>query len=158
AIEIINDLEDRGLIMQIDESCRGRRATYKVFPAPGDEIHSASHKKGKPCPGADKFGPVPSIPTADEVSAWCTQNDQARKSQRGRPRKIGSEKSNPSPSSGEGSKSRTQSPNGSDPADEMGPIQPENGFETSDPFSPRFLSSTSSPLPAVGGLQDRKEP
>lgn len=119
ALQIVKDLQDDGLIMQVEAGHRGRRAVFKVFPNPGDEVYSLSAKQGKECPGADKFAGSPGIPSDEEIEARIAAMD-------GKP--VKSEGSDSPDPSKKGPAQRTQS-EGSGPADPMDP----NGSGPPDP-------------------------
>jgi hypothetical protein len=81
--DLLADLQEWGLLMQVEAAHRGKRAVYKVFPNPGDEVFSLSHKQRKACPGADKFSGAPVIPTADEVKERVIAMDATKGSWNG---------------------------------------------------------------------------
>jgi len=139
--DVLRDLQDWGLLLVVKRAYRSSRTTYKVFPAPGDEVmydpDPQKIKKGQedPCPGVDKFGPVPGIPDADEVA-----------------RRSGfSEGATPPAPSQKGPLHRPLRDNGATPPApnaEKGPVDDEKGADTPAPFSP-VLQNTS--LPPSGG-------
>lgn len=77
-LEVVVDLQERGLLMQVEGGHRGRRASFKVFPERGDEVRSSAHKRGAPCPGAEFFDGSPGIPVDGEVAALADARDASR--------------------------------------------------------------------------------
>ena len=78
ALEILRELQEMGLVMQVEAGRRGTRASYKVFPDPGDEAHGLAVRRGQSCPGAALFKGVPGVPSADEVEARVAVLDGAK--------------------------------------------------------------------------------
>jgi hypothetical protein len=145
-IAVINELEDLGLIVQVGRGNRGRRASYKAFPDPGDEALSVAARAGKQCPGAVNFKGLPPIPDDDEVA------QRIATASAGRPfpgRRKGSYVQDPTEtrsapgkgptgstlSEAKGSYAQDPSEGGKGPAeDEKGSCFREKGSYTQDPF------------------------
>lgn len=137
-LEVVVDLQERGLLMQVEGGHRGRRASFKVFPERGDEVRSTAHKRGMPCPGAELFDGSPGIPVDGEVAALADSRDAAR-SRKG---SDGQDPSNRVLRFRKSPTSRTQSADeGSYPPDpsstRKGPVDTEKGSSFSDLGSDR---------------------
>lgn len=148
SLAVLKDLQDWGIVMQVERGNRGRRAVFKAFPEAGDEVFSLAVKEGRPCPGADRFGGVPPIPTDEQIVERLAQLDQPapRKGPADRTLSNGSYPQDPidpegsyeqDPSTGLGPAGRTQS-KGSRPQD---PI-PANGSRPQDPSEPKGSCGT----------------
>ncbi|GAB3977225.1 hypothetical protein GCM10029978_066360 [Actinoallomurus acanthiterrae] len=163
-LQIIKDLQELGLLMQVEKARRGRRAVFKVFPEPGDEVFSVAGKAGLPCPGGDRFRGVPAIPQSDqEIAALICAIDAKRwpgaadPSESRRPTAAaGTDGSSPPDPDSVGPPQRTldSGSDGSDPSpgfgsnggDRKGPIGPVNGSGRPDPFG-SFLPSNTTSVP-----------
>ncbi|GLY32018.1 hypothetical protein [Kineosporia sp. NBRC 101731] len=82
ALAILVDLQKWGLLMQVEQGHRGRRASYKVFPDAGDEKGSLSVRRGGVCPGADAFKGSPGIPKEEELAHRLASADTRRATER----------------------------------------------------------------------------
>lgn len=156
-LDITAELQESGLLMQVEAGHRGKRAVFKVFPSPGDEAFSLAHKQGKPCPGAEKFVGPPGVPNVEEVKARIAGLDAEKGPWNG---------SGAADPKRKGPALRTQSEGsaGSDPIDEervrpddgKGPAGRQIGSGAPDPFLPELpVVPTSSlrPPPSAGDEQ-----
>lgn len=139
ALQVIKDLQEQGLVMQVQAGHRGQRAVYKVFPAPGDEMSSLAHTQGRPCPGAALFAGVPSMPTDVDITDRITSLDAPKGS---RPR----DPSRKGPVGGTqtvGSCQRDPEVPGKGPAGTgKGPTRPIEGSGRRDPFGQDLHKTT----------------
>jgi hypothetical protein len=159
ALGIIRELQELGLVMQVEAGHRGKRAVFRIFPSPGDEVFSLAAKQGRECPGKDLFKGVPGIPGPEEIAARVEaldtsetpeegshQQDPTAKGPADRTLTEGSHPQDPNP--GEGSHPQ-------DPNPRKGPIpEPKGSYSYRTPSVPNFSKSKSSTpatsSPAVG--------
>jgi hypothetical protein len=161
ALGIIRELQALGLVMQVEAGHRGKRAVFRVFPSPGDEVFSLAHKQGRECPGKDLFKGVPGIPGPEEIAARVEaldasepppegshQQDPTAKGLTSRTLTEGSHQQDPIPPEG----SHQQDPNGG-----KGPIpEPKGSYSYRTPSVPNFSTSksTTPPTPSTAGGAD----
>lgn len=156
SLDVLRELQEAGLIVQIEQGNRGRRAEFKVFPEAGDDRMSLAYRRGKPCPGVDQFKGSPGIPNVEQIKARIAavdgkpeaeygseSLDPIERVRSGGPNEEGSDTLDPIGEEGSDRPDPIDG-KGSDPASRKGPISTPNGSESLDPFGTNLRTTTSS--------------